>query len=109
MTFDDYQQQALRTAIYPGRGANFSYPALGLAGETGEVSELVKKLYRDDEGRLTPERKALLAKELGDVLWYVAALADECGLKLDDIAEANINKLASRFERGVLHGDGDNR
>lgn len=110
LTFSDYQRRAFSTALYPGRGeGNFTYPALGLAGETGEVCEKLKKAVRDDGGVVSPERKALLAKELGDVLWYVAALSTELGLSMEEVAAGNLAKLASRKERGVIHGNGDER
>ena len=110
LTFSDYQERAFSTAVYPGRGeGNFTYPALGLAGETGEVCEKLKKAVRDDGGVVSPARKALLAKELGDVLWYVAALSTELGLSMEEVARGNLAKLASRKERGVIHGNGDER
>jgi NTP pyrophosphatase (non-canonical NTP hydrolase) len=104
----DYQRLSRRTAQYP-REARLSYPALGLAGEAGEVAEHVKKVIRDDEDRVSAPRRAALAKELGDVLWYLAALACELGLDLDEIAEANLEKLRSRQRRGALTGSGDDR
>jgi NTP pyrophosphatase (non-canonical NTP hydrolase) len=97
------------TAVYPGAGDNLIYPTLGLAGEAGEVAEKVKKLIRDDSGVLSDERRAAIAKELGDVLWYVAQVATEAGLDLDEIAAANLEKLLSRAQRGVLQGSGDDR
>lgn len=109
MNFREYQQQALETALYPQRGANFIYPTLGLAGEAGEVAEKVKKILRDKGGVVDAETRAALQKELGDVLWYVATLAAEFGLDLDDIAAENIRKLRSRKERGKLSGSGDER
>lgn len=109
-SFSEYQRQAMTTAVYPGRGrGNFVYPALGLAGESGEVCEKVKKAIRDDDGRMTDERRALLSKELGDVLWYIATLATELGLDLDAIAAENLAKLAARKANGTLHGNGDLR
>jgi NTP pyrophosphatase (non-canonical NTP hydrolase) len=105
----DYQQRSRATAVYPGAGANLLYPTLGLCGEAGEVAEKVKKLVRDDAGVLSDERRDAIAKELGDVLWYVAQLATEAGLDLDAIAEANLAKLLSRADRGVLQGSGDDR
>jgi NTP pyrophosphatase (non-canonical NTP hydrolase) len=104
----EYQQLSRRTAEYP-REAWLAYPALGLAGEAGEVAEHAKKAIRDDGGMVTDERRAAMRKELGDVLWYVAQLASELGLELDDIAEANLAKLLSRQRRGVLSGSGDER
>lgn len=86
-----------------------AYPALGLAGEAGEVAEHAKKAIRDDAGVVTEERRQAMAKELGDVLWYVSQLASELGLELDEIARANVEKLLSRQRRGVLSGSGDER
>jgi NTP pyrophosphatase (non-canonical NTP hydrolase) len=86
-----------------------AYPALGLAGEAGEVAEQIKKSIRDDGGEVTEERLAAIAKELGDVMWYVAQLATELGLELDEIAGLNLEKLRSRQLRGVLAGSGDDR
>ena len=109
MEFKEYQKRARTTAIYPNLGKNFVYPTLGLAGEAGEVAEKIKKVIRDAAGEVSPERKAELSKELGDVLWYVANLAEELGLNLDEIAANNLTKLKSRAERGQIHGAGDNR
>ncbi len=109
MDFETYQDLAGKTAIYPDRGANLAYPALGLNGEAGEVAEIVKKVYRDARGRLSPERREALQKELGDVLWYVAALCAEAGLSMDQVARQNIDKLSDRQTRDMLHGSGDNR
>ncbi|MDP9344436.1 MAG: nucleoside triphosphate pyrophosphohydrolase family protein [Actinomycetota bacterium] len=109
MRVRDYQSLSRRTATYPDAGDNIVYPTLGLAGEAGEVAEKVKKLIRDDAGVLSDERRAALAGELGDVLWYVAQVATEAGLDLQDVAQANLDKLASRAQRGVLSGSGDDR
>ena len=109
MNFDVYQKSARMTAIYPDVGNNLWYPALGLAGESGEVAEKIKKLYRDAGGEMTHELRVNLCKELGDVLWYVANIACEAGLHMEDIAIANIRKLADRALRGTLHGSGDDR
>ena len=109
MLLSDYQARSRRTATYPDAGENIVYPTLGLAGEAGEVAEKVKKLLRDDGGVLSEERRAALAAELGDVLWYVAQVATEAGLDLEEIAQANLDKLLSRQERGVLSGSGDSR
>jgi NTP pyrophosphatase (non-canonical NTP hydrolase) len=108
MDLGHYQNLSRRTAQYP-REAWLTYPALGLAGEAGEVAEHVKKAIRDDAGEITDERRAAMAKELGDVLWYTAQLATELGLELEDIARANLEKLLSRQRRGVLSGSGDER
>lgn len=103
MTFDDYQAAAKKTAIYPEQ-YKVIYPALGLAGESGEVAEKVKKWIRD--GKLDPDA---VKKELGDVLWYVAAVASDLDLSLSDVAQTNVQKLESRQARGTLSGNGDNR
>jgi NTP pyrophosphatase (non-canonical NTP hydrolase) len=107
--FSEYQKRSRATAVYPDAGDNIVYPALGLCGEAGETAEKVKKAIRDDGGTLTEERRAAIAAELGDVLWYAAQLATEAGLELEEIAEANLRKLASRQQRAVLHGSGDDR
>ena len=108
MDLSEYQRLSRRTAEYP-REAWLIYPALGLAGEAGEVAEHVKKAIRDDGGEVSEERRTAMAKELGDVLWYVSQLASELGLELDEIAQINLDKLLSRQRRGVLSGSGDER
>lgn len=110
LTFHEYQKRAMETAVYPQRGeGNFIYPALGLAGESGEICEKIKKAIRDDNGVMTEARRSLLAKELGDVLWYIATLATELQLDLDDVAAGNLQKLAARKAADKIHGDGDLR
>ena len=109
MTFNEYQEKARSTAIYPRLGNNLEYPTLGLCGEAGEVAEKIKKILRDDDGKCTPEKREALKKELGDVTWYCANLACELGLTFEEIAQFNVEKLASRQARGKLHGSGDNR
>ena len=109
MDLSEYQHRSRATAVYPEAGDNLTYPALGLCGEAGEAAEKVKKAIRDDGGVLTEERRAALAAELGDVLWYVAQLATEARLDLDEIAEDNLAKLLSRKERDVLQGSWDSR
>ena len=108
MELSEYQRLSRRTAEYP-REAWLAYPALGLAGEAGEVAEHAKKAIRDEGGIVGDERRVAMAKELGDVLWYVAQLASELELELDQIAQANLEKLLSRQRRGVLSGSGDER
>lgn len=109
LTFDEYQQRAAETALYPDVGHNPIYPTLGLAGETGEIAEKVKKVLRDQGGNFDETAVAAIKKELGDVLWYVARLASELNLDLGDVAAENLAKLASRQERGVIGGSGDER
>lgn len=99
LSFEEYQAEASQTALYPNRMSNLEYPTLGLAGEAGEVANIVKKIQRDHGGQLTEETRAKLKDELGDVLWYISACADELGLTLSEIAEYNVNKLAKRHNR----------
>ncbi len=109
MELKEYQEKSRKTALYPNVGKNFIYPVIGLSGETGEVSEKIKKVIRDKGGIIDQETKESIKKELGDVLWYVSQLATELELSLDDIASSNIEKLYSRLDRGVINGNGDNR
>lgn len=103
LTFDEYQERAEKTAIYPPHLA-FEYLVPGLAAEAGEVADKYAKSIRD--GHLDKEG---LLKELGDVLWFVGRLASELGTPLGGIAEGNLKKLEDRQQRGVLGGSGDNR
>ena len=111
MTVNEYQEAALATAVYPEQ-FRVIYPALGM-----NVADKVKKIIRetvflvDDYGAivLSHDNRIELAKEIGDVLWYCATLANDLGMKLDDVAQMNIDKLKSRQERGKLSGSGDNR
>lgn len=109
MDFKTYQERAADTALYPNAGNNYVYPVLGLSGEAGEIANKVKKISRDHGGVITDETRSAIKAELGDVLWYVARVAAEFGIDLQTIAEENIVKLASRKERGTLHGEGDTR
>lgn len=104
MNFKEYQELAKQTAIYP-ESARIFYPCLGLAGEVGEVCEKIKKHVRDGRSLDVEELK----KELGDVLWYVSAIASDLGIDLEDVATTNYEKLKSRQERNALKGSGDNR
>ena len=117
MNFNEYQAAALSTAVYgnaqEGVDGNLVYPAMGLAGEAGEYVDKVKKHWRNTQsmsaGNLTPQQKIEFAKELGDVLWYLAVSAKELGFNLQDIAQMNIDKLLDRRNRGVIKSSGDNR
>lgn len=109
MTFDEYQKQSRFSVDYPSFGASFVYPGLGLAGEAGEVAEKLKKIIRDDKGVLTDASRAAVSKELGDVLWYVAQVATELDISLEDVVTQNMEKLKARVERGTIHGSGDER
>jgi NTP pyrophosphatase (non-canonical NTP hydrolase) len=108
MEFKKYQEEATVTAVY-GEGQLIIYPALGLGNEAGEVQGKVKKVLRDNGGIFTPELNAKIGDEIGDVLWYCAALARDLGLSLEDIANNNIAKLRDRQARNVISGSGDNR
>ncbi len=98
MKFEDYQNEAKQTALYPNRLQNLGYPTLGLCGEAGEVANVVKKIQRDFGGVVTDETRLKLKDELGDVLWYISACADELGMTLTEIAEFNVEKLAKRHK-----------
>lgn len=109
MNFEEYQKLALRTAAGHTKKNEFFHLVLGLVGETGEIAEKLKKWVRDQDSDESLLDKDDLTKELGDVLWYTATLADYLGLSLEEIAKKNINKLADRQKRNVLKGSGDNR
>lgn len=108
MTFSDYQEQSRQYAIYP-RTTAIEYVTLGLASEAGEVCGKVKKVLRDHQGDFNDERCAAIGAEIADCTWYLAQLATELGLNLDELAAANIAKLQDRQARGVLGGSGDQR
>jgi len=111
MTFNNYQANAGRTAFYPRdlAGDGLYYTTLGLVGEAGEIANKVKKIMRDNNGKLSKQAKADIYDELGDVLWYCASLADELGVNLEDVAGSNLIKLADRLKRGKIKGSGDKR
>jgi NTP pyrophosphatase (non-canonical NTP hydrolase) len=109
MNFNDYQTKSRMTAKYPVIGHAVIYPTLGLVNEAGEVAGKIKKVFRDKDGEINAETKSALKAELGDVLWYLAQVATELDLTLDEIAEYNIAKLMDRLDRGKIQGDGDNR
>ena len=109
MELNEYQRKSVDFAIYPATH-RVLYTALGLAGEAGEVANKVKKFIRDGVDKEAFEVKKIeIASEIGDVLWYCAALAHDLGFKLSDIAQENHTKLSSRASRGKLGGDGDDR
>lgn len=115
MTLNEYQKKALVTELMDRpQELNANDPAfvakiLGLVGESGEVADKIKKIIRDKEGKFSTEDKEAVKKELGDVLWYVAVMADYLKLDFEDVAQTNIDKLLSRKERGTSRGSGDNR
>jgi len=105
----EYQKKSRKTAKYPPIGHSVIYPTLGLTSEAGEVAGKIKKIFRDKGGLIGESEREALKSELGDVLWYLAQVCTELDLSLDDVAQANIEKLFSRLERGRISGDGDNR
>jgi len=109
MTFDEYQKQSKGTAQYSDFVPAWVYLALGLAGESGEVADKIKKVIRNDDGSLSEEAKMELQKELGDVLWYISQLCEELGFSMDEVARLNRTKLEDRKSRNVIKSRGDNR
>ena len=109
MDMNSYQDAARKTAAYPDVGSNPIYPTLGLTGEAGEVADKVKKVIRDRGGVFDADTREAIKLELGDVLWYVAQLASELGYDLNEVADANLQKLSSRAARGRIGGSGDQR
>jgi NTP pyrophosphatase (non-canonical NTP hydrolase) len=112
-SFDQYESEIVMLAAYPNVGHNMVYPALGMVGESGEVAEKVKKFWRNtnrtDGNDLTLDERQMLAKEVGDVLWYASALSREIGMTLGEVAALNSAKLRDRRERNVIKSEGDSR
>ena len=113
MKFDDYQNRTKKYDFFEPTGslkdAGCIEKALGLTGEAGEVADKIKKIIRDKDGKISDEDRAAVAKELGDTLWYLAAIARYLDISLSEVAKGNIEKLESRYQRNKLHGEGDNR
>ncbi len=114
MDFAAYQKMAIVTDTMGGKpqpidSHAFLAQLLGLVGETGEIAEKFKKIYRDKDGILSTEDKKEMVKELGDILWYISVVCTYLDISLQEVAELNIEKLKSRMERNVLKGSGDNR
>ena len=108
MDFTTYQQKSRETAIYKSE-LKLLYPALGLAGEAGEVCEKIKKIYRDKDGEMSSNDRLDIRKELGDVPWYISQIACDIDVTLASVATANLEKLRVRKENGTLGGSGDDR
>jgi len=108
MHLDEYQEAAAEYDYACAIRGEFWYYALGLCGEAGELAEKVKKHYRDDTPLDAAEMIAI-TREIGDVLWYIAALARHLGVSLETVAATNLKKLEDRAHRGVSRGSGDDR
>ena len=106
LNFEEYSKIANSTKLYEDK---IIYPCLGLAGESGEVCDKVKKVLRDNAGIFSKERKENIMYELGDVLWYVNAIATDLGFTLEEVAKCNNDKLLRRLKENKIHGDGDKR
>lgn len=113
MTFDEYQKQAIKTNVYDPEALDEllvrTVSAMGVAGEAGEVLDKWKKIVIYQNGQVSSDDKTELIKEMGDVLWYLAVLAEQLGISFDDIAAANLQKTQSRLKRNTIVGKGDNR
>ncbi len=109
MELDEYQQKSKATDGGTVIGEHYVYLAMGLAGESGELINKVKKIWRDDDGKMTDEKRVAIKQELGDVLWYTAQLAAALDYKLSDVAKDNLTKLSNRQKRDTIHGAGDER
>ena len=113
MDFREYHNKAakydLSEATSDLKEVGFMEKVLGLTGEAGETADKIKKILRDKDGVVTDEDRDLVVKELGDTLWYIAAIARYLGVELSEVASGNIEKLESRFQRNKLHGEGDKR
>jgi len=107
--FQEYQRVSRRTWNLVQTDHPIVYPTLGLVNEAGELAGKVKKIFRDKAGVISETDREALKYELGDVLWYLAQIATELDLSLEDIAQANIDKLTSRLERNQIQGEGDYR
>lgn len=107
--FQEYQTASRRTWNLVHTDHPIVYPTLGLVNEAGELAGKVKKIFRDKNGVVSEQDRQALKYELGDVLWYLAQIATELNLSLDEVAQANIEKLLSRLERNMIQGEGDDR
>lgn len=104
-----YQEQSRKTYSDIKTDDPIVYPTLGLVNEAGEFAGKIKKIFRDKNGVISDEDRQALKGELGDVLWYLTQICTNLDLTLEEIAEANLDKLFSRLDRGMIQGDGDNR
>jgi NTP pyrophosphatase (non-canonical NTP hydrolase) len=110
MNFNEYQAETDKTALFPREnGMDILYPVLGLCGESGEVAEKVKKIFRDSNGVITEEVRQAIKKELGDVMWYISQSCRAFGFTMEEVAISNIKKLEERQKKNTINGSGDNR
>jgi NTP pyrophosphatase (non-canonical NTP hydrolase) len=107
--FDKYQQLCLKSSIHSKTKHGYIIPALGVTGEAGEVADKIKKVLRDDNGKISTAKRNEISKEIGDMLWYTSMLCTEIGLKLSDVIKLNLEKIAYRSKENKIHGSGDNR
>lgn len=107
---DNYQAETVGNRLYfPKLDHEIIYPALGLSGEVGEFQEKIKKIFRDKSGQFSPQDRESLKLELGDIMWNLVSCAETLGFKMSEVLEANLEKCASRRERGKVQGEGDHR
>ena len=115
LTMEEYANEAMNYAIYPDA---LIYPMLGLQEEVGELSGKLKRYFRENEYdvsmedcmvEMSAELRFDMARECGDVLWYLTAIASDLGYSLDEIASMNLEKLEDRQRRGRIKGSGDYR
>lgn len=113
MDFNEYQKKTakydLAEATNDLKAVGFIEKVLGLVGEAGETADKIKKILRDKNGVVSNEDKDLIVKELGDTLWYIAAISRYLEVPLSEVADNNISKLESRYQRNKIHGEGDKR
>ena len=113
MNFDEYQKKAKKYDLSEEtsdlKAVGFIEKVLGLVGEAGETADKIKKILRDKDGKIADDDRDLIVKELGDTLWYVASIARYLDVSLSEVAEGNIEKLESRYQRNRIHGEGDKR
>lgn len=117
LTLNEYQKQAMTTCMQTSE--NFSYMFLNLVGEIGEFASKIAKHIRKDKAtieesklflfNISEEENEELQKEAGDILWQLSGLCTVMGWDLEYIAKMNLSKLASRKDRNVIDGNGDNR
>ena len=113
MKFDDYQEKAAKYDLFEPtadlKAVGLMEKVLGLSGEAGETADKIKKILRDKDGKMSDEDKMAVVKELGDVMWYLSGISRYLGVPLSEVAELNLDKLESRYQRNKLHGSGDER